>query len=168
MSVPVRILSGLQPWWWIVIHLGKNVENRSRPILGLKEVRYRGDVLLHASKSKGAAIDQKNWQLAYDFVRDRFGATLATRIPPIGQLPMGGIVGRATVFGLVRPLPATAPTEGRYPSGIEPRWHMREQNGYLLKDQRATPFAPWRGWQGPVAAPADLLAAIQSRKETRP
>ena len=168
MSVPVRILSGLQPWWFLVIHLGKNIENRSRPILGLKEVRYRGDVLLHASKSKGAAIDQKNWQLAYDFVRDRFGATLATRIPPIGQLPMGGIVGRATVVGRVSPYPSSAPAEGRYSPGIDSRWHIRDCHGYLLDGARETPFVPWRGWQGPVAAPADLLAAIQSRKETRP
>jgi hypothetical protein len=175
----VRILSGLQPWWFIVIHLGKNIENRSRPILGLKEALYRGEVLLHASKSKGKEIDHRNWWSAYDFVAERFGGTVAGRIPKITDLPMGGIVGRATVTGIVRPWVPTwksgtaskpsvldeevqARALAAYPPGVDPRWHMRDNYGYLLKDQRATPFVPWRGWQGPIAAPSNLLVAVSA------
>jgi len=160
--VSVRILSGLQPWWWMVLHLDKRVENRSRPILGLKEALYRGEVLLHASKSKGSEVDQRNWWSAHDFVAERFGGTVASRIPKLADLPMGGIVGRATVVGRVSPYPEDAPAAGRYRPGIDPRWHIRLQHGYLLDGARETPFVPWRGWQGPVQAPADLLAALES------
>jgi hypothetical protein len=175
---PVRILSGIQPWWFVVIHLGKNIENRRTPLLGRHESRYRGEVLLHASKSKGTTTDWKHWEEAHDFVMDRFGAALADRIPPIGQLPMGGIVGRATVIGLVRPWfptwksgsasqPSVLDEEAQaralaaYPAGVDPRWHMREQNGYLLSGARSTPFVPWRGGQSAVLAPQALLTAVE-------
>ena len=148
---PVRVLSGIQPWWFIVIHLGKEIENRRKPVLGLD---YLGDVLLHASKSKGKMADQQNWAAARGFVAERFGEALAARIPPIGYLPMGGIVGRATVTGVVRPMTT------EYPGGVDKRWHMRESYGYLLKDPQETPFVPWRGAQAAVEAPAVLLAAL--------
>lgn len=74
---------------------------------------------------------------------------------------MGGIVGRAIVVGRVSPYSEDAPAAGRYRPGIDPRWHIRSQHGYLLDGARETPFVPWRGWQGPVQAPADLLAALE-------
>jgi hypothetical protein len=150
--VTVRILSCLQPWCFIVLHLGKNIENRSKPVLGLD---YLGDILLHASKSKGKMADRKHWAAAHAFIADRFGEEFAARIPPVGYLPMGGIVGRATVVGIVRPMTT------EYPDGVDSRWHMREQNGYLLKDQRPTPFVPWAGCQSAIVAPAALLAALE-------
>jgi hypothetical protein len=145
-----RILAGIQPWWWIVLYLDKCVENRTRPVLG----DYRGELLLHASKSKGRTVDQQHWAAARDFVEARFGEALAARIPPIEELPMGGIVGRATVTGLVRPW------AGTYPAGVDGRWHVREQFGYLLTGARTTPFVPWRGCQSTVEAPAVLLTDI--------
>lgn len=170
MSV-VRVLSCIQPWPWMILHLGKGVENRSRPVLGTD---WRGDVLLHASKSKGRATDWKRWDEAHDFVVDRFGRALAARIPPVDELPMGGVVGRATVTGLVRPwfnehAPGSAtkpsvpvgPDPRVFPAGVDPRWHMAWQFGYLLADARETPFVRWRGWQSAVLAPAALLTALE-------
>jgi hypothetical protein len=156
VSAPVRILSGIQPWWWIVLHLGKPIENRRKPLLGLD---YRGDVLLHASRTKGAAADRAGWATARAFVAARFGESLAARIPPIDRLPRGGIVGRATVTGLVRPSCATgAPND--FPAGIDPRWWMRDHYAYLLSHATPTPFVPWRGSQAAVAAPSALLSAL--------
>jgi hypothetical protein len=151
VTAPVRILSGVQPWWWIVVYLGKTVENRRLPMLGMD---YRGDVLLHASKSKGRVTDKKHWMAAHHFIAERFGAAVAARIPPVGHLPMGGIVGRATVVGVVRPGCV------EYPPGLESRWHMREQFGYLLKDPQPTPFVAWTGQQAAVEAPDNLLALL--------
>ena len=39
-------LSVRQPWAWAIIHGGKTIENRSRPIA------YRGPLVIHASKSR--------------------------------------------------------------------------------------------------------------------
>jgi hypothetical protein len=38
-----RVLSIKNPWAYLIIHYGKNIENRSRP------TKYRGQLLIHAS-----------------------------------------------------------------------------------------------------------------------
>jgi hypothetical protein len=40
----MRELSIRSPWWWAILHAGKDIENRDWP------TRYRGRVLIHASK----------------------------------------------------------------------------------------------------------------------
>jgi len=40
----MRALSVRPPWWWAILHLGKDIENRSWP------TKFRGRILLHASK----------------------------------------------------------------------------------------------------------------------
>jgi hypothetical protein len=157
VSEPVRVLSGLQPWWWIVLHLDKLVENRRTPVLGIDFV---GEVLLHASKSKGKKADKANWLVAHDFVEERFGREFAARIPPIGHLMTGGIVGRASVTGIVRPMAAHAKALAEYPDGVDRRWHMEDQFGYLLKDPRPTPFVAWTGQQAAIVAPDNLLTLL--------
>lgn len=39
----MQALSVRAPWWWAILHLGKDIENRDWP------TRFRGRVLLHAS-----------------------------------------------------------------------------------------------------------------------
>jgi hypothetical protein len=39
----VKALSVRAPWWWAILHLGKDIENREWP------TRLRGRILLHAS-----------------------------------------------------------------------------------------------------------------------
>jgi len=161
MESAIRILSGVQPWWWIVLNLGKDIENRSKPMLGLD---FQGEVLLLASKSKGRVADKKNWMAAHGFVSARFGHEVASRIPSVGHLPMGGIVGRASVTGIIRPMAAHAQALAEY-HGADRRWHMCEQFGYLLKDPRSTPFVAWAGSQSAVAAPAALLSVLEQLGE---
>lgn len=43
-ELPVLALSIRQPWLWAIMHLGKNVENRTWP------TRYRGRICLHAAR----------------------------------------------------------------------------------------------------------------------
>ena len=45
---------------------------------------------------------------------------------------------------------------------------MEASFGYLLKDQRATPFVPWTGSQSATVAPAHLLAAVGSIHDPDP
>lgn len=41
----MKALTVKQPWAWVIIHGGKNVENRSRP------TKYRGPLYIHAGQS---------------------------------------------------------------------------------------------------------------------
>lgn len=40
----MKALSVRTPWWWFILHGGKDIENRDWP------TNFRGDVLLHAGK----------------------------------------------------------------------------------------------------------------------
>lgn len=42
---PMKVITVRQPWAWAIIHGGKDVENRSRNIVG----SYRGPVAIHAA-----------------------------------------------------------------------------------------------------------------------
>ena len=43
-KLPRAAISIRAPWWWLILHGGKDIENRDWP------TRYRGPVLIHASK----------------------------------------------------------------------------------------------------------------------
>ena len=43
-KLPARALSIRAPWWWFILHGGKDIENRDWP------TRFRGTVAIHASK----------------------------------------------------------------------------------------------------------------------
>ena len=86
-----KAISLRAPWWFAVLHLGKTIENRRW------STRYRGPILLHASRSFIAA------DIAADL------AAIAI-IAPTRQLPemetlraLGGhLVGRARIVDCVR------------------------------------------------------------------
>lgn len=40
----MKAISVRAPWWWFILHAGKDIENRDWP------TRFRGTVLLHASR----------------------------------------------------------------------------------------------------------------------
>lgn len=43
LILPTKALSIRAPWWWAILHMGKDIENRGWP------TGYRGPVLVHAS-----------------------------------------------------------------------------------------------------------------------
>ncbi|WP_454018463.1 ASCH domain-containing protein [Azospirillum sp. Marseille-Q6669] len=43
LILPAKALSIRAPWWWAILHMGKDIENRGWP------TSYRGPVLIHAS-----------------------------------------------------------------------------------------------------------------------
>jgi hypothetical protein len=69
------------------------------------------------------------------------GQELADRIPAPRDLERGGIIGAANLYTVIHPL---RPLEmrGRLP------WHMPEQHGFVLGDQRPLPFLPCKGALG--------------------
>jgi hypothetical protein len=72
------VLTVKQPWAWAIIHAGKDVENRSRP------VNYRGKLLIQAGKSYAPEGDK--------YLRD-------LGITPPADLPRGCIIGSVEVVG---------------------------------------------------------------------
>lgn len=93
-SLPTMALSIRQPWAWAIMTLGKDIENREWA------TRFRGPVCIHASK--GLTLDEYN-----GFIRTVHHVSLAhpfpsgETVPPMHQLPRGGIVGTAEVAGCV-------------------------------------------------------------------
>src|SRR5450432_4191665 len=83
----MKALSIHQPWAWAILHAGKGVENRSWP------TRYRGPLLVHASKSRASYEEQEPaaWL-------ERYGIAL----PAWDELAKGAIVGVVDVVDCVR------------------------------------------------------------------
>ena len=79
----MHALSIRQPWAWLILHGGKDVENRSW------SARYRGPVLIHAG-----------WR--WDIEPQEWRAELrGVRVPDPDQIQRGGIVGRVEIVDCV-------------------------------------------------------------------
>src|SRR3990167_9411398 len=63
---PMKALSIRQPWAWLILHAGKDIENRGWP------TSFRGRFLIHASKG----MTRAEYELADDPLCDRGGPTL--------------------------------------------------------------------------------------------
>lgn len=90
----MKALSLTAPWPWIILNLGKRIENRDWP------TTFRGPFLLHCSKGMTKAA----WYAAHDFVHE-FDPEGAARIPKPDDpaLLRGHIVARADLVGLIKP-----------------------------------------------------------------
>jgi hypothetical protein len=124
----MRALSLTQPWAWLVVHAGKNVENRRW------NTKFRGPFLIHAAKAM--THDQY-----YDAVAFVAGLDLDLPVPEPKQLARGGIVGVANLATVIHPLRPTEMAD-RLP------WHMPEQFGFVLDASRPLPFLPCKGALG--------------------
>ena len=123
-------LSIRQPWAWLIVNGFKDVENRSWP------TNYRGPFLVHAGK----VCKPADYDAAMLFV-EAVAPKLVAQVPDLGELPLGGVVGRAMLVDCVR----------EYPS----RWFTGGQSqgdgfGFVLDGAHAEPlpFMPWKGRQG--------------------
>jgi len=127
----VKALSLTQPWAWLVVHGGKDIENRRW------NTKFRGGFLIHAAKG----MKRSDYDAAALFATEVGGPALAGRIPLWNDLERGGIVGGANLYTVIHPLrPVEMP--GRLP------WHMPEQYGFVLGDARPLPFLPCKGALG--------------------
>lgn len=112
-----------QPWAWLIVNAGKDVENRQWP------TRYRGPLLIHAAKG----MTNAEYDAAVEFAVDRCGV-LESWIPRRERLERGGIVGAARLVGCI---------EGRF----ESPW-MVGRYGFVLADARPLDFQPCKGALG--------------------
>jgi hypothetical protein len=86
----MKAITVRQPWAWLLIHGGKDIENRNWPTL------YRGPIAIHAAKG----LTEAEYQDAVDFVL-RVDPHMAYRIPKFDQLERGCVIGTMTMHGCV-------------------------------------------------------------------
>ena len=133
----VKSISIRQPWTWAILHAGKRIENRSW------HTAYRGPILLHAAKT----CTSREWQTATNWMRDT-GVLNGTNlsVPWPGNLPCGGIVGRALLADMV---PPCAGPGGRCQCkatlSFGRSWHDPEKYGFVLANVEPLPFVPCKG-----------------------
>jgi hypothetical protein len=121
----VRALSIRQPWAWLIVNGGKDIENRSWNTM------HRGLVLIHASK--GMKLREYNEALA--FADDAAGAA-RPRAPSFDMLERGGIIGAARL------------TSVHVPDEIGSPWHVPGCFGFRLEQVAPLPFRPYSGALG--------------------
>jgi hypothetical protein len=124
----MKVLSLTQPWAWLVVHGGKNVENRTWT------TKFRGRFLIHAAKgmTRDQYLDARSFAHKVD-------PEVARRLPRYEALERGGIVG---VAELVDVLPK--PRLCELPDG----WRMAGQFGFVLRNVEPLPFHPCKGSLG--------------------
>lgn len=82
----MKALSIRQPWASAIVHLGKNVENRTW------STTYRGPILIHAAKTIS-----RDDMLAFDEV----AAVAGVKFDGTGTLPLGCIIGQADIVDCI-------------------------------------------------------------------
>lgn len=115
---PLKALSIMQPWAWLIANGHKDIENRDW------RCRFRGRVLLHAGKK----VDRDAATCLRRGFHPVTGEPLRLDLP--AAFETGGIVGEATIVGCVAQ--SSSPWfVGRY--------------GILMRDARPLPFRPCKG-----------------------
>lgn len=122
-----------QPWAWLILHGGKDIENRTWP------TKVRGRILIHAAKGMTYA----EWVSAVNFAHHHCGATLAKLQEgcEFDMLDRGGIVGSVEIVDCVRA--SSSP------------WYVGDV-GFVLRDPRPLPFVPLKGRLGFFEVPESV------------
>jgi len=134
----MKALSIRQPWAWLIMHAGKDIENRDWP------TRFLGRVLIHASK--GMTRDE------YEDGQDTLWASGGTviELPPIEKLDRGGIVGSVEIVDCV--------------TASDSPWFFG-RFGFVLRDPRPLPFKPWKGALGFFDVPDSVYSHADAAKQ---
>lgn len=114
----MKAISIRQPWAWLILHRGKDIENR------VWQTHFRGPVLIHAS----AGCTLQEYQDAAEFVRREVHPGIV--LPPFHSLPRGGIVGQVEITNCVE-LSCSPWFVGPY--------------GFMLANPKPLEFKPCRG-----------------------
>lgn len=130
----MKALSIRQPWAWLILNAGKDVENRQW------WTSFRGRFYIHAAK--GMTRDEYlNGALTLEEIDSRIV------LPPFEALERGGIVGTAHLTACVK--------------ASESPWFFGDY-GFELRDVLPLPFRPYKGALGffevPDSAPTSTTA----------
>ncbi|OLS61847.1 ASCH domain-containing protein [Pseudomonas putida] len=114
----MKALSIKQPWAWLIIHGGKDIENRTW------HTRFRGRFLVHASQG----MTRDYWRAASRFCEER-----VLSLPPFyseADLLRGGIIGSVELVDSV--------------DHSDSPWYVGDM-GFVLRDPKPLPFIPCKG-----------------------
>lgn len=125
-------LSIRQPWAWLILNVGKDIENRCW------KTNFRGRFLIHAAKGCTRAEYEDALWFAGDAETRMVGATHlpgmpTVKVPNLREINRGGVVGMAEIVDCVN----------RSDSG----WFMGEY-GFVLRNVQPLPFTPCKGALG--------------------
>ena len=123
----MKALSIRQPWAWLIIHGGKDIENRSW------RTKFRGRFLVHAAK--GMTSNEFTQALLYCSER-------GLPMPDRDDMQRGGIIGSVE---LVDSLDTSASP-----------WYMGEK-AFALRDPKPLPFSPIKGRLNFFDVPDELV-----------
>ncbi len=129
----MKALSIRQPWCWLILFAGKDIENRERrDRQRISGFNHRGRTLIHASKGMTRAEYECGLATAHQVSRTRpFPSGLT--LPPFDELPRGGFVGSVDIVDCVE-------------RSASP-WFVG-QFGFVLRDPKPLPFRPYIGTLG--------------------
>lgn len=124
----IKVLSVRQPWAHLIIHHGKDIENRTW------HSNYRGVLFIQAAKTMVKSEYQyaKMWAHNYKLIH-------AFDFPTISQLQFGGIIGSVNMVDCVN---------------IHKSMWFQGPFGFVLKDQKACEFFKTKGQLGIFEIPA--------------
>ncbi|GLS46577.1 ASCH domain-containing protein [Methylobacterium brachythecii] len=136
---PVKALSVMQPWTWLLANRHKPIENRDW------RCHYRGRVLLHAGKK----VDRDAMRELRAGFHPVTGERLEIEFPD--EFETGGIVGEAVVVDCV--------------DRSDSSWFVGKF-GIVMRDAKPLPFRPCKGALGffvPEFAPSPQTAREAGR-----
>lgn len=119
----MKAISIRQPWAWMILHAGKDIENREWP------TRFRGRVLIHASKG----MTRDEWIDAWDFAPETANNIGIIQGVAIDKIERGGIVGSVEIVDCV--------------ANYDSPWFCGPY-GFVLRNPIVLPFRPYRGALG--------------------
>ena len=141
----MRVITVRQPWAWAIVHGGKDVENRTRNIVG----SYRGPVAIHAAK-KIASLDEE-WA-------DRLVGVIPR---DDDSYPLAAIIGVVDLVGVHDVEKCRDPSDP-WPATLCSAWAMWGQLHLELANPRAIDPIPAKGKLGLWRPDAELLAQIEA------
>lgn len=112
----MKALSIRQPWAWLIIHGGKDIENRTW------HTKLRGRFMVHAAKGMTSA----EYAAACNFCH----LNCLPQPPCFDDLRRGGIIGSVDLVDSV--------------DTSDSPWYMGEK-GFVLRDPQALPFTSLKG-----------------------
>ena len=128
----MKALSIRQPWAWLIMNAGKDIENR------VWRTPVRGRILVHAAK--GMTLDE--WSDAWHFA---IGSGAGPKAMEMGltahTVERGGIVGSVEIVDCV--------------TTSASRWFVGPF-GFVLRDPQPLPFRPLKGALGFFDVPDDV------------
>ncbi|MEE5085110.1 ASCH domain-containing protein [Pseudomonas syringae] len=128
----MKALSIRQPWAWLIIYGGKDIENRTW------NTKFRGRFLVHAS----AGCTKKQWAEAVSFALKAGVIKHPADVPPINELELGCIIGSVELADCV--------------DTSDSPWYMGHK-GFVLTNPKPTAITPYKGRLGFFEVPDDLL-----------